>query len=194
MRINRRFGLAIFNPKRAFERKPHLPGMHGPRLRRRETEYSLGLNEKQKLCFKYGLNHRQMRNAFLKAKATQGVTGDILLQGLESRLDNVLYMAGFARSRPAARQLVAHGHVRINGQKVDIPGYVCQPGDQLTVRQKSGSLQLVTRNVEGANYRTPPAWLTVEFDSLNIVFNRPPIRSEMDQSINDQRVVEFFSR
>ena len=193
-RINRRFGMAIFNPKKAFERKPHLPGIHGPRLRRRETEYSLGLLEKQKLRFMFGLTEKQFRNTFERAKNQPGVTGEVFMQMLERRLDNVVYSMGLASSRPAARQLVCHGHVRVNGRKVDIASFQCKPGDVVEVRQKTSSRQLATRNLEQGQFRTPPPWLSVNTDALTGSVNRLPVRSEMDQGINEQLIVEFYSR
>ena len=114
-RINRRFGMAIFPESKAMSRKPYIPGQHGPRLRRRVTDYSTGLNEKQKLRFMYGLSEKQFRLTFERAKNTRGITGEIFMQLLEVRLDNVVYMLGFARTRKAARQFVTHGHIQVNG-------------------------------------------------------------------------------
>lgn len=193
-RINRRFGMALFNPTKAFERKPHLPGIHGPRLRRRESEYSIGLNEKQKLRYKHGLTEKQFRKTFEQAKAQKGVTGEVFMRLLEMRLDNVIYALGIAKSRQAARQYIAHGHVMLNGKKHDIPSYICKPGDEVNVRQKTSSRQLATRNLEDAQYRNIPAWLVMHADNLTGTVSREPTREEMDPAINEQLIVEFYSR
>jgi len=193
-RINRRFGQAIFAPNKAFERKPHPPGIHGPRLRRKISDYSIGLNEKQKLRYMYGLTEKQFRRTFDKAKAQRGVTGEVFLQLLETRLDNVIYQLGLARSRQAARQFVAHGHIQVNGHKVDIPSYEVKPGDIIEVRDRTSSRQLATRNLEDSQYRTVPAWLALDADALRATANRLPAAEEMEQGINLQVIVEFYSR
>ncbi|MGE9293106.1 30S ribosomal protein S4 [Ruficoccus sp. ZRK36] len=193
-RINRRFGQAIFAPSKAFERKPHPPGIHGPRLRRKISDYSTGLNEKQKLRFMYGLTEKQFRRTFDKAKAQRGVTGEVFLQMLETRLDNVIYQLGLARSRQAARQFVGHGHIQVNGHKVDIPSYDVKPGDIIEVRDRTSSRQLATRNLEDSQYRTIPAWLALDHDALRATANRLPVAEEMEQGINLQIIVEFYSR
>lgn len=118
-KINRRFGMALFPENKAMQKKPYIPGQHGPHLRRRVTDYSMGLNEKQKLRFMFGLSEKQFRLTFERAKKVRGVTGEIFMQMLETRLDNVIYSLGFARTRKAARQFVTHGHVQVNGKKVE---------------------------------------------------------------------------
>jgi small subunit ribosomal protein S4 len=193
-RINRRFGQAIFALNKAYERKGYPPGMHGPRLRRRVTDYSIGLNEKQKLRFMYGLTEKQFRLTFERAKATRGVTGEIFMQNLETRLDSVIYLLGFAKSRQAARQFVAHGHIAVDGHKVDIPSYACKPGQEVIVRDRTSSRQLATRNIEQTQARVVPAWLTLNADLLTATMNRLPSREEMDQTINEQLIVEYYSR
>lgn len=193
-RINRRFSQAIFPPNKAFERKPHPPGIHGPRLRRRVSDYSIGLNEKQKLRFLFGLTEKQFRLTFARAKAQRGVTGEIFLRLLEMRLDNVVYLLGLARTRKASRQFVCHGHIMVNGHKVDIPSYEVKPGDVVEVRDRTSSKQLATRCLEDSQYRTVPAWLTMERDALRGTVNREPEADEMEQSINLQIIVEFYSR
>ena len=160
-RINRRFGQAIFAPTKAFERKPHPPGQHGPRLRRKFSEYAVGLNEKQKLRFMYGITEKQFRLTFEKAKNTRGVTGEIFLQMLETRLDSVIYRLGFAKSRAGARQLVGHGHICVNGQKTDIASFIVKEGDEIEVRERTSSRQLATRSMEESQGRTVPEWLTL---------------------------------
>lgn len=193
-RMNRKFGMPIFAPNKAFERRSYPPGQHGPRLRRKMSDYSLGLNEKQKLRFMYGLTEKQFRLTFARAKNKKGVTGDIFVQMLETRLDNVIYRAGLARSRQAARQFVTHGHIIVNGHKVDIPSYQVSAGDEIEVRDRSSSRQLGTRNVEDSQYRPVPPWLTLNADALKVNVSRHPNADEADTSINVQLIVEFYSR
>jgi small subunit ribosomal protein S4 len=193
-RINRRFGQAIFNPTKAFERKPHPPGQHGPRLRRKSSEYAIGLNEKQKLRFMYGITEKQFRLTFEKAKATRGVTGEIFLQMLECRLDSVVYRLGFAKSRAAARQFVSHGHITVNGQKTNIASFMISEGDEIGVRERTSSRQLATQNIEGSQGRTIPEWLVLNEDSLKASVGRLPSNDETESSINVQLIVEYYSR
>ncbi|MGF1450129.1 MAG: 30S ribosomal protein S4 [Opitutales bacterium] len=193
-RINRRFGQALFAPTKAFERKNYLPGIHGARLRRRVSDYAIGLNEKQKLRLMFGLTEKQFRLTFARAKNQRGVTGEIFMQLLEARLDNVIYRLGLARSRQAARQFVCHGHIKVNGHKVDIPSYDAQPGDEIEVRDRTSSRQLATRCLEETQMRAVPAWLTMVEESLRGTVNRLPTRDEMEQDINEQLIVEFYSR
>ena len=193
-KINRRFGMAIFPESKAMSRKPYIPGQHGPRLRRRVTDYSTGLNEKQKLRFMYGLSEKQFRLTFERAKNTRGITGEIFMQLLEVRLDNVVYMLGFARTRKAARQFVTHGHIQVNGKKVDIPSYSCKPGDVIEVRDRTSSRQLAQRALDESQLRAAPAWIDRVDDAFRGTINRLPIRDEMDKTINEQLIVEFYSR
>ncbi len=193
-RINRRFGQALFPEKKAMKNKPYIPGQHGRTLRRRVTDYSMGLNEKQKLRFMYGLSEKQFRLTFQRAKAIRGVTGEIFMRLLETRLDNIIYLLGFARTRKAARQFVTHGHVQVNGKKVDIPSYTCVPGDVVEVRERSSSRQLAQRSLDESQLRTPPAWIERVDDAFRGTISRLPIRDEMDKTINDQLIVEFYSR
>ncbi len=193
-RMNRRFGMAIFPATKAFENKPHLPGQHGPRLRRKLSEYAIGLNEKQKLRYLYGMTEKQFRNTFEKAKAKRGVTGEIFHQMLETRLDSVIYSTGFAKTRRQARQFVTHGHVRVNGQKVDIPSYTVSAGDEIVVREGTSSRQMATRALEDSRMRTVPNWINRVDDALTAKVNRMPTAEEMEQGINVQLIVEFYSR
>ena len=193
-RINRRFGMAIFPPNKAFERKPYLPGEHGQRHRRKISDYALGLSEKQKLRYIYGLTEKQFRLYFEKAKKRRGITGDIFLQMLETRLDNVIYLLGFAKTRKQSRQFVNHGHIRINGHKVDIPSFAATPGDEIEVKACTSSRQLATRSIEDTRMRTPPAWLTRHEDSLRAEMDRLPTREEIEPGVNVQLIVEFYSR
>ena len=193
-KINRRFGLALFPENKAMTKKPYIPGQHGPRLRRRVTDYSMGLNEKQKLRFMFGLSEKQFRLTFERAKKQRGVTGEIFMQMLETRLDNIIYTLGFARTRKAARQFVTHGHVQVNGKKVDIASFACKPGDVIEVRDRTSSRQLAQRSLDESQLRTPPAWVERVEDAFRGTISRLPIRDEMDKSINDQLIVEFYSR
>jgi len=193
-RINRRFNMAIFPPNKAFERKKYLPGQHGPRLRRKISEYGTGLNEKQKLRYMYGLTEKQFRLTFEKAKSQRGVTGEIFMRLLECRLDNVIYRLGFGKTRSAARQFVGHGHIRVNGHKVDIPSYQVSIGDTIEVREKTSSRQLATRALEESTARVLPAWMTLDPHGLQGTIVRVPEREEMEGGVNEQLIVEFYSR
>lgn len=193
-RINRKFGMAIFPPSKAFERKPYLPGQHGPRLRRKLSEYAIGLQEKQKLRYLFGLQERQFRRTFEAAKAQRGKTGETFLQMLETRLDAVIYHLGFAKTRRAARQFVTHGHIRVNGGKVDIASYRLKPGDEIEIKAGTASRQQATRAMEESRARPVPSWLTRQDDSFRGIVNRLPAREEMESGINEQLIVEFYSR
>ena len=193
-RINRRFKMAIFPATKAYERKPYLPGIHGAHLKRRISDYSLGLNEKQKLRFMFGLSEAQFRLTFEKAKHARGVTGETFLRLLEYRLDNIVYLMGFAKTRKAARQLVTHGHICVNGHKVNIPSYSCEPGEVISVSEKLPSRQLATRSLDESQGRNCPSWLTVQADNLKGTVDRLPIREEMVSEIDEQLIVEYYSR
>lgn len=193
-RINRRFGQKIFNPCKAEEKKPYIPGMHGPHLRRKVSDYSLGLTEKQKLRFMFGLSEKQFKLTFMRAKNLRGVTGSLFLRLLELRLDSVVYNLGLAKSRSAARQFVNHGHIRVNGRKVDIPSYVCAAGDIVEIADRTSSKQLALANTELTRYRNVPAWLDFNSTMLKGTVARLPEREEMDIQINEQLIVEFYSR
>jgi|TARA_B100000902_G_C27258261_1_gene889177 small subunit ribosomal protein S4 len=186
--------MAIFPANKAFERRTYPPGQHGPNFRRKVSDYGQGLIEKQKLRIMYGLTEKQFRNMFEKAKSRKGVTGEVFLTMLETRLDNVVYRLGFAKTRQAARQFVNHGHILVNGIKVDIPSYHVSVGDEIGVREKTSSRQLATRNLEGSQYHPAPPWVDVNADSLQGTVSRFPQADELEQSINVQLVVEFYSR
>jgi small subunit ribosomal protein S4 len=193
-RINRRFGMSIFPPNKAQDRKPHPPGQHGPRLRRKLSDYSIGLNEKQKLRYLYGLTEKQFRRTFDRAKSRRGVTGEIFLQLLEKRLDATIYSLGFAKTRRQARQFVSHGHVKVNGQKVDIPSFSVSAGDNIEVKESTSSRQLATRALEDTRIRTVPLWLTRNDDALTATVSREPAADDIETGINVQLIVEFYSR
>jgi small subunit ribosomal protein S4 len=193
-RISRRFGVPIFGPSKYLERRNYGPGMHGPKSRRKHTDYALGLIEKQKMRYYYGLLERQFRGVYHKALRRRGVTGETMLQILETRLDNVVYHLGFANSRSASRQMVAHGHVKVNGRKVSIPSFALKVNDVIEVKETNVSRQLATRNLELATSRVVPDWLSLTKDAFKGEVMRIPSREEIQPIANDQAVVEFYSR
>ena len=193
-RISRRFGQQLLGSAKAFERRSYPPGQHGPKLRRKVSEYAVGLNEKQKLRYIYGLLERQFRRVFEIAKKERGITGERFLQLLETRLDSVVYLLGLAKSRAAARQFVNHGHIRVNGHKVDIASYNVLAGDEIEVKNSPASRQLATRCLEENRIRNVPGWLSMNAETFKAVCNRLPTREEMEQGINEQLIVEFYSR
>jgi small subunit ribosomal protein S4 len=193
-RISRRFGVPIFGPSKYLERRNYGPGVHGPRSRRKHTEYALGLIEKQKLRYYYGLMERQFRRVYEQAIRRRGVTGEQMLQILETRLDNVVYHLGFGQSRAAARQMVSHGHVQVNGRKVNIPSYALKVNDVIEVKDASVSRQLATRSLEMATSRVVPEWLSLNKDAFRGVVVRIPTRDDIQPIANEQAVVEFYSR
>lgn len=193
-KINRRFNKALLPTSKGEERKPFPPGIHGQTRGRKVSEYGQGLAEKQQLRFMYGLNERQFRLAFARAKRLGGVAGENFLRILETRLDNVVYRLGFASSRAAARQFVGHGHIRVNGHKVDISSYAVQPGDEVAVRDRTSSKQLATRAAEENQSRAVPGWLAAAPDQLRGTVVREPAKEELPSEINVQVIVEFYSR
>ena len=194
-KLSRRFGVPLFGATKALEHKNYPPGMHGPKgSRRKHSEYSVALAEKQKLRFQYGLLERQFRKYFETAARKRGVTGELLLQMLETRLDNVVYRLGFANSRSSARQLVGHGHVRVNDQKVDIPSYAVKPGDVITIRDTPKSRSLASRNLELTQITQVPDWLAIDKDRYEGKVSRIPTRDEIAPIVNEQLIVELYSR
>jgi small subunit ribosomal protein S4 len=193
-RISRRFGVPIFGPSKYLERRNYGPGMHGPKSRRKVTDYALGLLEKQKLRYYYGLMERQFRNVYERALKRRGVTGETMLQILETRLDNVVYHLGFANTRPAARQLVSHGHVKVNGRKVNVPSCALKVNDVVEVKDSNVSRQAATKNLEMATSRAVPDWLSLNKDAFKGSIVRIPTRDEIQPIANEQAVVEFYSR
>ena len=194
VRISRRFGIPIFGNSKYLERRNYPPGVHGPKSRRKFTEYGLGLIEKQKLKYYYGLMERQFRGVYEKALRRRGVTGEQMLQILETRLDNVVYHLGFGTTRASARQLVGHGHVQVNGRKVDISSYALRVNDVITIKNHTVSRQLATKNLEGSTSRAVPDWLSLSKDEFKGVVMRIPTREEIQPIANEQAVVEFYSR
>ena len=194
-KISRRFGIAIFGPSKALERKNYGPGMHGPKgSRRKQSEYAVALAEKQKLRYQYGVLERQFRRYFSIASTKRGVTGELLLQLLETRLDNVIYRLGFANSRSAARQMVSHGHVQVNGRKVDISSFNVKAGDAITIKDKPQSRRLAAKNLELTQITPVPDWLTIDKDHFAGAVSRIPTRDEIAPIVNEQLIVELYSR
>jgi small subunit ribosomal protein S4 len=194
VRISRRFGLPIFGSSKYLERRNYGPGVHGPKSRRKHTDYGLGLIEKQKLRYYYGLMERQFRGVYEKALKRRGVTGEQMLQILETRLDNVVYHLGLATTRAAARQMVAHGHITVNGRKVNVPSYALRVNDAVGVKNNNVSRQLATKNLELSTSRSVPDWLSLTKDEFKGVVMRVPTREEINPIANEQAVVEFYSR
>src|SRR5436189_4595686 len=158
-KVSRRYGVPLFGPSKALERKNYPPGMHGPKgSRRKQSDYAIALGEKQKLRYQYGLLERQFRRIFQTALRKRGVTGETLLQLLETRLDNVVFRLGLANTRSAARQLVSHGHVQVNGRNVNMASYNVKAGDEVTVKDKPKSRQLALRNLELTQIAPVPDW------------------------------------
>lgn len=194
VRLSRRFGIPMFGPTKYLERRNYGPGMHGPKSRRKTTDYGLGLIEKQKLRYYYGLMERQFRGVYEKALKRRGVTGEQMLQILETRLDNVVYHLGLATTRAAARQMVAHGHIRVNGRKVNVPSYALRVNDAVDVKDATVSRQLATKNLEMSTSRAVPDWLSLNKEAFKGVLMRVPTRDEINPIANEQAVVEFYSR
>ncbi|MGC9942880.1 MAG: 30S ribosomal protein S4 [Verrucomicrobiota bacterium] len=194
VRISRRFGIPIFGPTKYLERRNYGPGVHGPKSRRKSTDYGLGLIEKQKLRYYYGLMEKQFRGVYEKAKNKRGVTGETMLQILETRLDNVAFHLGFGNTRAAARQLVGHGHVTVNGRKVSIPSYALKVNDVISVKNNNVSRQLATKNLEISTSRSVPDWLSLNKEEFKGTVMRIPTRDEIQPIANEQAVVEFYSR
>jgi len=197
-RISRRLGENIFGTKgetKALERRPYPPGMHG-RTRTRgsnQSEYLFQLQEKQKARFAYGLTEKQFRTLYKQASARPGVTGENMLISLELRLDNVCYRAGFLSTRPQARQFVSHGHVNVNGKRVNIPSYRVSKGDVIEIRTKSKENAIIQWNKEVLD-RTPPPWLENGADGLSATVYSEPIREQIDIPLREQLIVELYSK
>ena len=194
-KVARRYGVPLFGPSKALERKNYPPGVHGPKgSRRKQSEFAIAQGEKQKLRYQYGLMEGQFRRYFETALRRRGVTGETLLQLLETRLDNVVFRLGFANTRRGARQLVSHGHVAVNGRKVDISSFNVKTGDVVAVREKPKSKQLAARNLELTQISPVPDWLTVNRDAQSGTVARIPSREEIAPIVNEQLIVELYSR
>ena len=193
-KIARKFGDPIFGSDKVLEKKAYPPGMHGNNKRRRkQSEYGIQLKEKQKAKYTYGVLERQFSNLFEKAQRSKGVTGELLLQLLESRLDNVVFRLGISPTRSGARQLVSHRHITVNGGVVNIPSYTLRPGDIIGVREKSQTLEAITESLDGS-HRSISSWL--EWDSTQMLgkFLNRPERDEIPENIREQLIVELYSK
>ncbi len=191
-KLARRFGEPIFGPSKALERKPYGPGQHGNARRRKESEYSVQLKEKQKTKYTYGLLERQFKNLFEKAARKKGVTGENLLKFLEARLDNVVYRLGFARTRSQARQLVNHGHVMVNNRVSSIPSHQLRAGDVVEVRPKSKNLDVIRETANLTRRQFPH--LELDRDRLLGKFLDFPEREDIPENIREQLIVELYSK
>ena len=194
-KIARRFGVPLFGPSKALELRNFPPGQHGVRnARRKVSDYGVAVAEKQKLRYQYGLMEKQFRRFFAEAQRRKGVTGETLLQMLELRLDNVAYRMGFANTRFASRQLVGHGHLTVNGKRVNIPSFQCKPGDVVAAKPSVKSQQLIGRFLEMTAGVPASDWMTVDRDKMSGTVNRVPVREEINPIANEQLVVELYSR
>jgi len=192
-KIARKFGEAIFGDDKNFEKRNYPPGQHGNNRRRgKKSEYAIQLAEKQKAKYTYGILERQFRNMFKRATASKGITGEVLLQLCESRLDNVVFRMGIAPSRSAARQLVSHRHILVNGEKVNIPSYQLKPGDTVGVREKSKSLEAIENSLANANHVYE--WITWDNAVKSGTYVSIPERIQIPENINVQFIVELYSK
>ncbi len=196
-RVSRRLGVNVWGTKGetvALERRPYPPGEHGRSRRRGNvSEYLLQLQEKQKARYTYGLNERQFRNVFKEAARQKGVTGENMLRFLELRLDNVVYRLGWGATRPQARQLVSHGHIDVNGRRVNIPSYRLRKDDVLSLRDKARQMVVVGWNLDVLD-RTPPAWLNRADDGFEASVRDAPLREQIDVPVREQLIVELYSK
>ena len=192
-KIARKFGEAIFGADKAFEKRNYPPGQHGMSKKRgKKSEYAVQLMEKQKAKYTYGILEKQFRNLFEKAAASKGVTGEILLQLCEARLDNVVYRMGIASTRRAARQIVSHRHITVNGELVNIPSYHLKPGDRVAVREKSKSLESIAHSLAGSSHNYE--WMTWNNDTKEGTFVSVPARIQITENIKEQLIVELYNK
>ena len=192
-RIARRFGEAIFGPDKVLSKRNFPPGQHGNNRRKKTSEYGVMLAEKQKAKYTYGVLEKQFRNMFEKAARTSGITGEILLQNLECRLDNIVYRLGIAPTRAAARQLVGHKHIVVDGNVVNIPSYSVKPGQIIGVREKSKSLEVVANALAGFNHSKYP-WIEWDENTKSGKLLHKPERADIPENIKEQLIVELYSK
>ena len=192
-RIARKFKEAIFGPDKVLAKKAYGPGMHGPNKRRnKQSEYAVQLQEKQKVKYTYGILERQFAKMYTHAAHAKGVTGEVLLQLIESRLDNVVYRMGIAPTRDAARQLVGHRHITVNGQGVNIASYTVRPGDKVGVREKSKSMEVIAVALSVRTNKYP--WLDWNPQTMEGTFIARPNRDEIPENFKEQLIVELYSK
>ena len=192
-RISRRFGEPIFGPDKVLDKRNYAPGQHGVNRRKKNSEYGTQLAEKQKAKYTYGVLERQFRLLFAKASRKKGITGEILLQLLESRLDNLVYRLGIAPTRAAARQLVSHRHITVDGKVVNIPSYEVKPGQVVAVREKDKSLEVIAASLEGFNH-AKYSWLAWDEAVKGGKYLNVPQREEIPENIKEQLIVELYSK
>ena len=191
-RISRRLGFSTLETGEELARKPYAPGAHGSKKAKKLSNYGVQLQEKQKVRFMYGLNEKQFRKTFEDAGKMKGVHGENLFKLLESRLDNLVYRIGFATTRRGARQLVNHGHITVNGKKVDIPSYRCVPGDVITLKESDKELAIVKSSLEALSKRVE--FITYDEAKMTATFVRYPERTELNGDINESLIVEYYNR
>ncbi|SHE11580.1 30S ribosomal protein S4 [Chlamydia abortus] len=191
-KLSRRLGISLSGTGKELSKRPFPPGQHGPGMRRKISGYGMQLQEKQKLRHMYGLSEKQFRNLFDKATKMKGISGENFMILLESRLDNLVYRLGFANSRAGARQLVSHGHITVDGKKVDIPSYMVSVGQVISLRERSRGLSSIKGALENRNH--VPAYLEFNEQALEGKYIRLPERSELSQDVDEKQIVEFYSR
>lgn len=192
-KIARKFGEPIFGPDKVLSKKNYPPGIHGNNRRKKTSEYGIQLREKQKAKYTYGVLEKQFRNLFEKASRTKGIKGEVLLQLLESRLDNVVFRLGFAPTRDAARQLVSHRHIVVDGKVVNIPSYLLKPGQVIGVREKAKSMEIITEALNGFNHSKYP-WMEFDAATKSGKFLHLPERADIPENIKEQLIVELYSK
>jgi small subunit ribosomal protein S4 len=192
-KIARKFGEAIFGPDKVLSKKNYPPGQHGNNRRKKTSEYGIQLREKQKAKYTYGVLEKQFRNMYEKAQSKPGVTGVILLQLLESRLDNIVYRLGFAPTRAGARQLVSHKHITVDGKVVNIASYHVRPGQVIAVREKDKSMEVILESLNGFNHSKYP-WIEWNESALAGTYIHIPERDDIPENIKEQLIVELYSK
>ncbi|MBQ0118958.1 MAG: 30S ribosomal protein S4, partial [Bacteroidales bacterium] len=192
-RIARRFGEPIFGPDKVLDKRNYAPGQHGVNRRKKNSEYGTQLAEKQKAKYTYGVLERQFRLLFAQASRQKGITGEILIQLLESRLDNIVYRLGIAPTRAAARQMVSHRHITVDGKVVNIPSFQVKPGMIVAVREKAKSLEVIAASLEGFNH-TKYSWLEWDQSQMSGKYLNIPAREEIPENIKEQLIVELYSK
>jgi len=191
-KVSRRLGISLSGTGKEIEKRPYAPGQHGPTQRTKLSEYGMQLQEKLKLRYMYGMNERQFRNLFNKAGEMPGVHGENFMILLETRLDNLVYRMGLARTRSAARQLVNHGHILVDGKRLDIPSYSVKPGQEISLRERSQNLTVIDEALDVNNF--VPEYIDFDAEAKKGTFVRFPERSELSAEINEALIVEFYSR
>ena len=191
-RKSRRLGFSTLETGKELAKKPYAPGMHGQKRAKKLSDYGVQLQEKQKVRFMYGLNEKQFKKTFIEAGKLKGVHGEDFLKLLESRLDNLVYRAGFATTRRGARQLVNHGHITVNGKKVDIPSYRCKVGDVISVKESDKELSIIKSSLETLKKRVE--FINYDEAKMEATYVRYPERSELNADINESLIVEFYNR